>query len=232
MQRKFDFAPDEYYHIYNRGTDKRIIFLDASDYSRFILLLYVANKKETIHISDLSNWQGESLTVMNDNLESENLVEIGCYCLMPNHFHLLIREKEENGISLFMKKLLTGYSMYFNIKYQRTGKLFEGPFKAKHVADDDYLRYLFAYIHLNPVKITDPKNWERKIIPNQNLAKLFLKQYEFSSYPYFSSKEKTGATSMIINLQAFPDYFQTERDFHEFIDDWLSYDDITVKESP
>ena len=83
--------------------------------------------KETIHISDLSNWQGESLTVMNDNLESENLVEIGCYCLMPNHFHLLIREKEENGISLFMKKLLTGYSMYFNIKYQRTGKLFEGP---------------------------------------------------------------------------------------------------------
>ena len=77
------------------------------------------------------------------------------------------------------------------------------PFKAKHVADDDYLRYLCLH-SFKLVKITDPKNWERKIIPNQNLAKLFLKQYEFSSYPYFSSKEKTGATSMIINLQAFP----------------------------
>ena len=89
----------------------------------------------------------------------ETLVDIGAYCLMPNHFHLLIRETAEGNISRFMLKLQTGYPMYFNKKYQRTGALFEGKFKAKHITNDNHLKYLFAYLHLNPVKITDPQNW-------------------------------------------------------------------------
>ena len=83
----------------------------------------------------------------------ETLVDIGIYCLVPNHFHLLIKEKTENGISEFVKKVATGYSMYFNKKYERTGSLFEGPFKAKRIDTDEYLKYIFSYIHLNRKQI-------------------------------------------------------------------------------
>src|SRR5674476_643636 len=152
MRRKFQFSIGEYYHIYNRGTDKRSIFLESNDYNRFVLILHLCNNKNPVDISNLIR-EGLSFTeLMNIEVE-ERLVDIGTYCLMPNHFHLLLREQQENGISLFMKKLLTAYSMYFNKKHNRTGGLFEGPFLARHADTDEYLKYLFSYIHLNPIKI-------------------------------------------------------------------------------
>src|SRR5690606_36166474 len=89
----------------------------------------------------------------------KTLVEIGAYCLMPNHFHILLKSKEDDGISKFMNKLGTSYSMYFNRRYERTGILFQGRYKAKHVESDEYLKYLFSYSHLNPIKIIDP-SWK------------------------------------------------------------------------
>ena len=115
--------------------------MDDNDRLRFIILLLTANWEEAFHLSDLSNWQGATLTEINEKNVGENLVDIGAYCLMSNHFHILIREKE-NNIPKFMAKLLTSYSMYFNIKYERKGKLFESHFQAQHVDDDEYLRYL------------------------------------------------------------------------------------------
>jgi len=93
----------------------------------------------------------------------------------------MIKEVSEKGISLFMHKLLTAYSMYFNIKRQRTGALFQGRYKARHIDNDNYLKYLFAYIHLNPIKIIQ-RNWKEKGIENLNGAKKFLRGYKYSSY--------------------------------------------------
>lgn len=157
----------------------------------------------------------------------EKLVDIGAYCLMPNHFHILIKEKdsEDNeakpAIPIFMQKLLTGYSMYFNKKRTRTGKLFEGPFKSTHVDNDEYLKYLFAYIHLNPVKSLDPKNWENKIIRDQATAQNYLDQYEYSSYPYYSGR--TRPSDSILNPKVFPEYFVQPKEFSNFIEDWINF---------
>lgn len=112
MNRKITFSVDEHYHIYNRGTDKRQIFLDHDDYDRFVKLLYLCNGTESIVFRDIPIGETYGFD------RGETLVDIGAYCLMPNHFHLLLREKNEGGISLFMKKLSTGYSMYFNLKKQ------------------------------------------------------------------------------------------------------------------
>ena len=91
---------------------------------------------------------------------------------MPNHFHILVKEKIENGISKFMGKLTTGYSMYFNKRYDRTGSLFQGVFKSVHADSDEYLKYLFAYIHLNPIKLINPE-WKENGIKDKNRANAF-----------------------------------------------------------
>lgn len=225
MQRKFNFAPGEYYHLYNRGNDKRQIFLNHSDYFRFLLLLYAANHRQPVH---LSNWQGEVLPagLIWSKDYGPKLVDIGAYCLMPNHFHLLVREKERNtsdtpAVPIFMQKLLTGHSMYFNKKYGRSGKLFEGPFKATHADDDRYLKYLFAYIHLNPVKSIDPTGWVKKSIRHPETAKEFLNHYEYSSYPYYSGRKRLSDS--IINAAAFPGYFSETKEFSDFIQDWINF---------
>ena len=135
MLRNIIFSENEFYHLYNRGVDKRIIFIDEDDYKRFTNLLFVANSDTSVH---LSNFQGLSLLEIP---RGSSIVDIGAWCLMPNHFHLLVKEKQSGGISLFMKKLLTGYSMYFNTKYERKGTLFDRPFKGKHLNSDVYLRH-------------------------------------------------------------------------------------------
>ena len=180
MYRDLTFSFEEFYHVYNRGTEKRIIFLDEYDYNRFTLLLYLCNSTDRVDLGDLFR-QGLSLSEIFNEDRTDTLVDIGAWCLMPNHFHLLIREKTESGISTFMKKLLTSYSMYFNKKYHRTGSLFEGPFKAKHLDYDQYLKYQFTYIHLNPIGIVD-SGWKEKRIEDKKKAKTFLDNYKYSSY--------------------------------------------------
>ena len=117
MSRKIIFSLGENYHIYNRGNDKRVTFQNKTDYDRFIALLYLCNSVKNIRLSDYPKVKLEKLL---DIKRGETIVDIGAYCLMPNHFHLLIHEKTENGISKFMQKLLTAYTMYFNKKNERT----------------------------------------------------------------------------------------------------------------
>lgn len=226
MNRKFKFSIGEYYHLYSRGTDKRDIFLDDGDPRRFQVLLFLSNSAERIHLSNMTSYRGRTLmNVFGDNVSSNDLVDIGAYCLMPNHFHLLVREKIKNGISQFMKKLLTGYSMYFNKKYERTGSLFESKFKARHVNKDNYLKYLFAYIHLNPIKIIEP-SWKETGIKNKSEAVRFLKSYKFSSY--LDYQENNRESGKILSKKAFPAYFQKRSDFRNYIDWWLSFNPIKV----
>jgi len=139
---------------------------------------------------------------------------------MPNHFHILVREKVENGTSLFMKKLCTGYSMYFNKKHQRTGTLFQGPFKSEHVTDDIHLKYLFAYIHLNPIKIIDT-TWKEVGLKNLNETRIFLKKYQYSSYLDYLEQERVE--KKILNREVFPEYFSNNKSFEYFLEEWLMF---------
>ncbi|MEK7621646.1 MAG: transposase [Patescibacteria group bacterium] len=218
MQRRFEFSSHELYHIYQRGIEKRKIFLDRGDYLRFLMLLYVCNSKTSIHLSDRDTKQWKTIFELE---RAGSLVEIVAYCLMPNHFHLLIYEKARGGISRFMQKLATAYSMYFNKKYTRTGGLFERPFKAQHVNDDYYLKYLFAYIHLNPVKITDEASWSGKRIANPATAKDFLNDYRFSSYGFYLREVRPE--NVIIGPITFDNYFPTNTDFGALTTDWINF---------
>ena len=185
MARKTRFAPNEYYHIYNRGTEKRDIFMSSRDYDRLLCLLYACNQSDTV--VQVQNKTLLELTKIKNG--SKPLVEIAAYCLMPNHFHLLIREKEENGVSRFMQKVTTGYTMYFNKKFERTGSLFQGAFKATHVKEDRYLKYLISYIHLNPIKLIEPE-WKEVGISDLNGSQKYLDNYKYSSYLDYQNKNR------------------------------------------
>ena len=218
-ERKISFSVSEFYHLFNRGTEKRNVFLELNDYKRFLVLLFLCNSTRSINIREQFP-KGNSFGEAKEFDRGNSLVDIGSYCLMPNHFHLLLCEKIENGITLFLRKLATAYSMYFNRKYKRTGKLFEGVFKATHADNDEYLKYLFAYIHLNPVKLIEPE-WKESGIKDKNRAELFLKEYQFSSYLDYAGIERTE--SIILNKKVFPEYFLRKSDFNNYIKDWLFY---------
>lgn len=220
MSRNIDISINEFYHLYNRGVDKRVVFMDTEDYERFVALLYMANTNIPVHIS---NYQGLTLIELLALERGETLVDIGAYCLMPNHFHVLVREKVENGISIYMHKVMTGYTMYFNKKYMRTGSLFGGTFKAQHVYREEHLKYLFAYIHLNPIKIIDSK-WKKNGIIDKKKAEAYLREYRYSSYIDYSAQAREEG--IILNHSAFPGYFDTAVAFKSFVSWWLSFESI------
>ena len=149
------------------------------------------------------------------------LVSIGAYCLMSNHFHILVRAKNTEGISKFMRKLSTAYASYFNKKHERTGSLFEGNFKAEHVDNDRYLKYLFAYIHLNPVKMYD-RDWKENGIGDRDGALDFLRSYRYSSFNEYNNHDNIRDEALILESEEFPKYFGKETSFEDFIKDWLT----------
>lgn len=212
MARNYIFAPGEYYHVYARGVEKLPVYREDFDYQRFVEALYLLNNKNRMSVRDVKEALPRGLTsgsVFEFDRE-ETIVDIGAYCLMPNHFHLLLREKDSDGkgVSKFMQKLMTSYTMYTNKKYERTGALFGSSFKARHVTDDVHLKYLFAYIHLNP----------RDIAPGAQ-----LREYAYSSYSDYLSIDRPE--KRIITPQVFPDYFSGK--IEEEINEWL--DDIPLE---
>jgi len=216
--KRISFSPGKFYHIYNRGTEKRDIFMNKNDYYRFLLLLYHCNSSKNV-----------VLRLENKNFDldpqKETLVDICAYCLMPNHFHLLIHEKIEGGISRFMQKLSTGYTMYFNKLYERNGVLFQGKFKSSHADEDEYLKYLFSYIHLNPVKLIEPL-WKENGISDHFAAEKYLDYYSYSSYiDYLGIGRQESA---IITKGVMPTYFLSPADYQRTVSDWLKFKDQQV----
>ena len=212
--RKFSFSIDEYYHLYSRGVDKRLIFLNDNDRQRFVRLMFLCNGSKPVVYRDSENLPIHEIDV------GEKLVAIGAYCLMPNHFHILVREITEGGITKYMSKLLTAYSTYFNKRHTRTGALFSSEFKAQHLDTDEYLKYMFAYIHLNPLRLIDPK-WKEKRI-NKQKAYSYLSRYYFSSYPDYVDIAREN--SLIISRNIFPEYFLKKEDFKTYLGDWINLD--------
>jgi putative transposase len=211
--RKVSFAVGEYYHLYNRGNSRQTIFYTPQDYARFIALLYLANGTKAFELRDL-----DSETLFGFE-RGELLVAIGAYCLMPNHFHILLTPLSDNGVTNFMLKLSTGYSMYFNKKHHRTGTLFEGRFKSEYVGEDRYLKYLFSYIQLNPIKLLQ-SDWRERGIQNPSEALQYLNQYPHSSY--LDGVEERSERA-ILSPGAFPSYFSSQRATDTELLEWLTY---------
>ncbi len=216
MAKRFEtFAHGEFYHVYNRGTEKRTIFKDVADYDRFIELLYLSNTNAPVNVRDIRRTQ----QTIYDFDRGDLLVHIGLYCLMPNHFHILLTPNHDDGVQTFMQKLSTAYSMYFNKRYERVGTLFQNRFKARHAKFDEYLKYLFAYIHLNPVKLIQ-SDWKEVGIRDTEKAKEYLSTYRYSSlHDYLGERIE----SKILAPERFPGYFATKEEVSKELLEWLTY---------
>jgi len=228
-QRIISFIKGEYYHIFNRGNSKQKIFIDDKDRDRFVKLLYLCNSNKNIRFrEDIIEKEINAFEFD----RGQEIVSIGAWVLMPNHFHLYLtlhqgktlgkgeKDKIENGVSLFMKKVCTAYTMYFNKKYKRTGTLFEGKFKSVHVARDVQAKYLFSYIHLNPVKLINP-NWKEEGIKNKKEVIKYLNKYRWNSYKDYMMEKRNE--NKILNKEDFPDYFSTKKIMEKEIFDWLMF---------
>lgn len=152
--RKVPFENGEFYHVYNRGVDKRVVFEDLSDSRRFLRSMVAFNDEypaRSLFLHDrLHSNSGSTATVPKTEEETRKpLVNIIAYCLNPNHFHLLLEQVSDGGVSEFMRRVSGGYTWYFNNKYGRTGSLFQGRFKSVHVESNEYLLHVSVYINLN-----------------------------------------------------------------------------------
>ncbi|OGI71438.1 hypothetical protein A3B84_02680 [Candidatus Nomurabacteria bacterium RIFCSPHIGHO2_02_FULL_35_13] len=175
-------------------------------------LLYLTNSDKTVEFRN--NSSKNSLDKIFKQDRGKQLVAIGAYCLMPNHFHLLITPLVDGGISKFMLKLQTGYSMYFNKKNERVGALFQGVFQSQHINKDKYLRYIYAYIHLNPAKLKNP-SWKTQPKSFLNQLKKFI-----AEYPYSSLQEYVSLDYKIVNSKLFPVNKREICNYNTIIDDF------------
>lgn len=217
--RKQQLVPGEIYHVYNRGVEKRDIFIENKDYLRFISDLGLFN--------DINPAQNVGFRLKQSTIDVRHqyndvktkLVDILAFCLMPNHYHLLLKQKIENGITEFMRKLGGGYVNYFNIKYHRVGTLFQGKFKSVLIENTSQLLYIPHYIHLNPLDKFIPE-WREKKISNKQEAINFLKSYKWSSYSDYASKPMfPGVLGKNILNEYFTGPDEYINDLHNFIND-------------
>jgi len=141
-----NFQKDSYYHVFNQGVEKRPIFIDETDYSTFLyyLTVYLLPIEKSAQM-----YPDTPVRLYGKNLTDE--VKLVAYCLMPNHFHLFLKQESADGISKLLKQLTNAYTLYFNQKYHRVGALMQGPFRAASVTEDKLFIHLVRYIHLNPL---------------------------------------------------------------------------------
>lgn len=180
------YAPESYYHLYNRGVNRRSIFKDGQDYAVFLNLLkrYLGKKPEKDKQGREYPWYRSDIQLL-------------AYCLMPNHYHLLIYQKDTRAITRLMRGVCSSYTVYFNKKYQRVGHLFQDRFKATMIQTDPYLLHISRYIHLNPEK---------------------YKEWEFSSLRYYLGKKRAAW----INPRRIMELFEGES-YTAFLEDYKDH---------
>ncbi len=185
------YLAESFYHVYNRGINKELVFRDEADYRVFLNMLkrYLSIEPE-IHPKN-----GPYPTYFGK-------VELLAFCLMPNHFHLLLYQTEEDAICNLLKSLCTSYGMYFNTKYERVGPVFQGRFRASHIQQDAYLQHISRYIHLNP------KNYKR---------------WPYSSLPYYEGKYQSDWVNPMRVLEMFD---SDRKKYALFVSDYESQKEI------
>jgi len=202
-----NFAPNEHYHIFGRGTNKEKIFIDDQDKARFIFLITHLQSPTKVHNITwyTDNFIKNGIFGIKDEKQDEILkkrnIKLIAFALMGNHFHLLIQNLEDGIASVYMHRILTAYSKYFNAKYNKKGHVFEGPFRAVHIKGNDQLLHLTSYIHKNPKEIESWKN-------------------SFDRYPYSSYQDYIG-------LNRWGHFLSTEIILKQFKDQ-LKYKDFVT----
>ncbi len=222
--RRVEFVPQNFYHVYNRGVDKRTIFQNHNDYLRFYTSLFVFNDENYkglfgLDVPAILREFGDQVTKRSD-LVTNPLVNVVSFCLMTNHFHLMLEEVSSGGITRFMHRLATGYVEYFNKKYDRTGRLFEGSFKAVLVKRDAQFEHLPRYIHLNALDLTDLK-WREGKIEDWSVAEKFLDEYPWSSHNAYLNKPQILP---VVEKSLIGKILDTPEKYRVFLNQWSSRD--------
>lgn len=216
-------ADDTFYHIYNRGVEKRNIFKEGRDQERFIASLDIFNNqkptKNDFREAELERVKSNFTQVAGDN----RLVSLVAYVLMPNHFHLILKSKTDGGITEFMRKLGTGYTNYFNKKHARVGPLFQGKFKSIVIDGDEYFNYLLHYIHLNPLDTTT-LSWRSGAINDPMQAMKYLNDYPWSSYHFYTNRVKSNFTHL--DVEEITSLGIDPEDYGRDLVDWLSSENL------
>lgn len=204
--RSLEISVGEYYHIYNRGVHKQPIFHNNTDYARFLfLLLFLQSPRTFTNISrpvqhfvqhSVFNISHEDMK----DIEQERYVELIAFCVMQNHFHLLIKEEKEGGVARYMQRVLNGYSKYYNTRYKKSGHVFQGPYRAVHMGANEQLLHLSAYIHRNPREISAWKNKEHL--------------YPWSSYQDFIEKSRWGS---LLVPEIILEQFKSKKEYGKFL---------------
>lgn len=211
----------------DRGVDKRKIFLDTQDHFRFIHDLFEFNDEDSVNTAfhSFKRKYGEYYDVGRRNIMVQKkerkrrkmLVDILAFCLMPNHYHLLLTPRVQNGIALFIKKLNGGYAKYFNARYERSGALFEGRYKRVIIKNEAHFIHLPYYIHLNPLDLITPK-WRERRLNNFTKAMKFLDSYRWSSHlDYAGEKNFPSVTKRDFLLE----FFGGHKQYKEGVTKWL-----------
>ncbi len=206
MLRKEPLVTNHIYHLFNRGVNKGEIFFSDVDYHRFLYSAahYIANSSKFSHKSVLSDTGAERSKVG----LSEPKVQILAYCLMPNHYHFLVNQLIENGITAYMSRLNNSYSHYVNVKYKRVGPLFQGRFKNVLINTDEQLIHTSRYIHLNP-------------LVSGIISK--LEDYKWSSYLSYISEDKARGKFGLCDPNPILSHFNSKDDYKKFVQDQEDY---------
>jgi len=223
--RNIRFVNKEIYHVYNRSVEKREIFVDDQDRFRFIHDLFEFNDEAPAVNLYYKRPLIQSYEAKPRKIEQQKrklLVEILAFVVMPNHFHLLLRQIKENGISNFMHKLGTGYTMYFNQKYERAGSLFQGTYKAVLVNQEAHFIHLPYYIHLNPLDLKFPE-WRDREIKNYKQAMKFLENYRWSSFLDYIGKKNFPS---VTQREFLNEFFEGPENYKKDAMKWLKEMDL------
>lgn len=208
--RKTPLVKDEIYHVFNRSVAHQPIFLTNKDYLRaYEVLSYYNNLNPPLRFSHFSRLSNSVKNEILEGLTKENqrIVQILAYCFMPNHFHFLIREIREKGITKFIRIFQNSYAKYFNTKTERNGSLFQSMFKAVRILTNEQLLHVVRYIHLNPVTafiLNDIKD---------------LSTYLWSSYPIYINKQYSD----VVNTNEILGFFASKEKFIKFTEDQIDY---------
>ena len=203
-----------FYHALNRGVDKRTIFLDTQDYARFVHDMFEFNT--TTPAANTHRSRNHMFDLRSRTCGSEKLVDIHGWCLMHNHYHLLLTERAEHGISLFLRKLNVGYAKYFNERYKRSGTLFQGRTKKILMDNEAHFLHILNYIHFNPLDTYEAAHeWRTLQISNATGALEYLMGYKWSSYlDYIGTKNFPS----ILTTNVFQEVFN-----HKYKEQVVSY---------
>lgn len=210
------FEGKKYYHLRNFGVDNRILFSSKEDFDRFEAYLYLLNAVESQRAANF--FVGDRTREIFGSARGEQLVAIGAYSFVPHHFHILVSPLAEGGVSKFMQKLQTAYTMYFNRKYGHVGRLFHSAYQSREMETEEDLKRTFAYVHLNPASMFEPE-WESESDANA----FALQVHRAMEYRYSSVHEYAQSKFVVANPSVFPQYIRRTKDASAHYMLWLKY---------